>query len=98
MALVNVDTVVVCTQLKTSMTVALIGTNHINASAVVADVRMADALVDIQAVVSGRRKHVTYQQGLGQTRFLKIFGKIYLDDRYTENFPAGSYIPRCYKQ
>lgn len=77
---------------------ALVGTDHINASAVVADVRMADALVGIHAVVSGRRKHVTCKQRLGRTWFLKIFGKIYLDDRYTENFPAGSCIPRCCKQ
>lgn len=65
MALVNVDTVIVCAQLKTRMAVALVGTNHINASAVVADVCMADTLVNIQAVVSGRRKHVTCKQRLG---------------------------------
>lgn len=60
--LVNVDTVVVGAQFKTRMAVALVGTNQIDASAIVANVCMADALVDIYAVVSGGRKHVACEK------------------------------------
>lgn len=58
MAFVHIDAIIVLAQFKTIIAVTFIRPNEVNASAVVADVRMSHAFVYIDARVSPWRKQI----------------------------------------